>query len=97
MFFIVFSEYLVFQLCSHFGYCRRRIFSPEIGGPRFCGHVQIEKSVFLCVFAVFYVLFNELSSFVPTLDIAAGAFSPAKGGPICFGHVQIEKCVFMRF
>ncbi len=51
-------------------------FSPEKGGPRFLGHVQIQKSVFLLVFCVFYVLFNELSSFVPTLDIATGAFFP---------------------
>ena len=64
------------KLCSYFGYCRRRLFSPEKGGPNLLGHVQIEKSVFLLVFYVFYVLFNELSSFVPTLDIAAGAFFP---------------------
>ena len=44
--------------------------------PDFLGHVQIEKSVFSCVFDVLYVLFNELSSFVPALDIAAGAFLP---------------------
>ncbi len=30
-------------------------FSPEKGGPRCFGHVQIEKSLFLCVFDIFYV------------------------------------------
>ena len=37
-------------LCSYFGDCRRRLFSPDKGGPNCFGHVQIEKSVFLCVF-----------------------------------------------
>ena len=44
-------------------------FSTEKGGSRFLGHVQIEK-------CVLFVVFSELTSFLPTLDIAAGAFVP---------------------
>ena len=49
---------------------------------------------------VYYVIqmyiFNEISSFVPPLDIVAGVFcSPEKGGPRFCGHVQIEKSVFL--
>ena len=74
------------------------LFSPEKGGPIFLGHVQIEKSVFLLVVYVFYVLFNELSSCVPTLDIAAGAFFlQKKAVPFLGGHVQIQKLVFFKF
>ncbi len=62
------ASWIPIKLCSCFGYCRRRFFSPAKGGPRFVEHVHIEEFVFfMCL--VNYRVF-------PTLDIAAGAFLP---------------------
>ena len=41
--------------------CRRRLFSGPKGGPRFCGHVQIEKSVFY-LFLMYFMYIYEQSS-----------------------------------
>ena len=86
------------KLCSCFGHCRRRFFSPEKGSPNVFGHVQIEKSVFLLVLYVFCVLFYELSSFVPTLDIAAGFGDMSKLRNLCFyAFLMHPMCFSMNY
>ncbi len=52
------------KLCSYFGYCRRRFFPQKKAVPFFGECQNWEISVLLVVY-MFYVLFNELSSFVP--------------------------------
>ena len=70
------NQWIPIKLCSHFGYCRRRLFSPEKGGPRFFEHVQLEKFVCFKVLVV-YLAFSYL-------DIAAGAFFPGKSAILDF-------------
>ena len=49
-------------------------FSPARDGPRFLGHVQIEKSTFVCVFDASYTLFNEFKD-------APAPSTPGQAGP----------------